>query len=490
MVQALLISIKLYDGRYHGAGEWPPAPARLFQALVAGAGLSGPLDDRHRDALEWLERLDAPVIAAPRQRESRGVTLYVPNNDLDSVGGDPRYVAKIRGSRKVFKPRHFAATIPFIYVWTFEESEESERNAGTVSQLAERLYQFGRGVDFACAWAEQLSKEALEQRVSSYPGTLHRPSPNGRGLALKCPAKGSFKSLDDRYRAYGRRFRVEPLGRTIKQVFTKAPSPRFTLTAYDSPSLHYIFELREHSDEARFATWPMAQIARLVELLRDGATARLCSALPSRRTEIERVIIGRKSDGSNDGPAVDRVRILPLPSVGHYHADRSIRRVLIEVPPNCPLLADDMQWALSGLRLSDANSQNLQVIDIIPAAADAEGMLSHYGIAGDEGYRRWRTVTPAALPNRLPGAASHRRIRWGRRRTAGSVARSVSAPPVLWSRPCVTRGSRWELRQFGSSGSLSRRKVSESRHSQAEHVLRSTGFGMWRSNSPAKSLGR
>ena len=33
MTHSLVISIRLYDGRYHGAGEWPPAPARLFQAL-------------------------------------------------------------------------------------------------------------------------------------------------------------------------------------------------------------------------------------------------------------------------------------------------------------------------------------------------------------------------------------------------------------------------------------------------------------------------
>ena len=35
--RALLIEVRLLDGRYHGAGDWPPAPFRLFQALVAGA---------------------------------------------------------------------------------------------------------------------------------------------------------------------------------------------------------------------------------------------------------------------------------------------------------------------------------------------------------------------------------------------------------------------------------------------------------------------
>jgi CRISPR-associated protein Csb2 len=37
----LVITIHLHDGRYHGMGEWRPSPARLFQALVAGAAQGG-----------------------------------------------------------------------------------------------------------------------------------------------------------------------------------------------------------------------------------------------------------------------------------------------------------------------------------------------------------------------------------------------------------------------------------------------------------------
>src|SRR5579885_2162377 len=51
---ALVIYVRLHDGRYHGGGDWPPSPARLFQALVAGAGLSGPLEESDKEALRWL----------------------------------------------------------------------------------------------------------------------------------------------------------------------------------------------------------------------------------------------------------------------------------------------------------------------------------------------------------------------------------------------------------------------------------------------------
>jgi CRISPR-associated protein Csb2 len=329
------------------------------------------------------------------------VTLYVPNNDLDSVGGDPSRIAEIRGSQKVFKPRLFDDASPFRYVWTFKEDEDSARHAPVICALAERLYQFGRGVDFACAWGEVLDGDLPEEQLFAYPGTVHRPSLGGNGVALKCPVPGSLKSLEDRYRESGRRFHGERRGRSTTQVFTKSPMPQFASTAYDSPARRCAFELRKRSEEADFVAWPLAQIARLVELLRDPAVARLCSALPSKRAEIERVLVGRKMDGSDDIPASDRVRILPLPSIGHPHADRRIRRVVIEVPPGSPLSADDVQWAFSGLELADRNTV------ITPAAdEDGGGMLDHYGVGNRKGHRCWRTVTPAALPD----SAARRRI--------------------------------------------------------------------------------
>lgn len=404
---ALVISIQFYEGRYHGADEWPPAPARLFQALVAGAGLSGHLESGDREGLEWRERLDAPIIGAPRKRDGQSLTLYVPNNDLDKVGGDLRRIAEVRGSRKVFKPRLFDPVTPFIYAWTFKESAEAARNSPIICRLAERLYQFGRGVDFACAWAEELSTEAMEGRLAGYSDSVYRPSSRGAGLALKCPAPGSLKSLDDRHYASGRRFDLEERGKSIRRVFTKPPHPRFTLIAYDSPSSHCVFELHERSDEARFAAWPLAQTARLVELLRDGTVARLCSALPSQRTEIARALVGRKPNGSNSGPSSDRVKVVPLPSIGHPHADRGIRRILIDVPPNCPLRPDDVQWAFSGLELSEADGTKPAEIEVTPADSEnVRSMLANYAIGRGQYHRRWRSVTPAALPE----SAARRRI--------------------------------------------------------------------------------
>src|ERR1700730_2586610 len=108
MDRVLLLSVRFHDGRYHGAGDWPPSPARLFQAMVAGAARGHRLSNGDKSALGWLEMLGAPVIAAPMVRDGQGFTNYVPNNDLDAVGGDPGRVGEIRAP-KLIKPRLFYA---------------------------------------------------------------------------------------------------------------------------------------------------------------------------------------------------------------------------------------------------------------------------------------------------------------------------------------------------------------------------------------------
>src|ERR1043165_7967861 len=85
----LLLTVCWLDDRYHGLlasggpPEWPPSPYRLFQALVAGIARRGELDSALGESLAWLQRLDPPLIIAPRTRPGRVITRFVPNNDSD-----------------------------------------------------------------------------------------------------------------------------------------------------------------------------------------------------------------------------------------------------------------------------------------------------------------------------------------------------------------------------------------------------------------------
>src|SRR5690554_5346460 len=97
----LLVTVRFHDNRYHGSGDWPPSPARLFQALVVSAAGGEKLSSQALEALYWLEGLEAPIIAAPSSYAGQSFRNFVPNNDLDAVGGDPARVSEIRTAKLI-----------------------------------------------------------------------------------------------------------------------------------------------------------------------------------------------------------------------------------------------------------------------------------------------------------------------------------------------------------------------------------------------------
>jgi CRISPR-associated protein Csb2 len=406
---ALVIYVRLHDGRYHGRGDWPPSPARVFQALVAGAGLGGPLREAERTALKWLEKQRDPIIAAPRASQSRrGVLFYMPNNDTDRIEGDPSKTAKIRTATKVFRPRFFDAVIPFVYAWSVGRASEDQQNAEVIRSLTECLYQLGRGVDMAWAWGEMLEDSELDDLLAAHPGQVFRPSKRGDGIALPAPCPDSLVSVEHRYLAYGTRFSYRKEGNGVRVVFRQPPKPRFQPIAYDSPPSRQLFELRDPVAEDAFAPWPLERAYGLVVRLRDAAVERLKRAMPAHSADIDRVLVGRKPDGTNDCQPENRVRIIPLSSVGHIHADHQIRRVLVEVPPSCSLRPDDVQWAFSGLDIVAPDTGEALATLI---RTDDGDFLRNYGVEDDNLRSVWRTVTPAALPE----SAQRRRIDPARR---------------------------------------------------------------------------
>jgi CRISPR-associated protein Csb2 len=431
---ALVIYVRLHDGRYHGRGDWPPSPARLFQALIAGAGLSGPLGGNEREALKWLESLHAPLVAAPRAGQPRrGVLYYMPNNDSDGIEGDPSKMAKIRTATKIFRPYLFDTRIPFMYAWPLGQEPAGQQNAETICSLAERLYQLGRGIDMAWAWGETLEDGKLEGLLAAYPGQVFRPSNNGSGRMLPTAFPGSLESLERRYQAYGERFSYLKDGKKVKVVFRQPPKARFRLEPYNSPPSRQMYELRDPVEEGVFVLWPLERAHGLVVRLRDAAVSRLKGAMPSRAADIDRMLVGRKPDGTNDCPPESRVRIIPLPSIGHMHADREIRRVLVETPPGCLLHPNDIQWAFSGLDLSEPDGGEILATLI---RTDDDSFLGHYGAEYDRASCLWRTVTPAVLPEsarrrRIDPARKVQEAKAGSERRAEQERAAVAAGQAL-----------------------------------------------------------
>lgn len=350
------------------------------------------LADEDAAALRWLEELEPPIVAAPVMRGGQPFQNYVPNNDLDAVGGDLRRIAGIR-TPKAVKPRLFDPADSFLYVWNFPLSDAANRHAPILVGMAEWLYQLGRGVDMAWAWAEMLDADAIEQRLAEYPGIIYRPTKTPGRMVLACPAPGALQSLQVRFQTTQNRF--SPVGpKKGGQIFSQPPRPRFRSVPYNSPAVRLLYELRRAGGaESEFAPWPLARAAELVTIARDRAADQLRCAMPGKQACIERVLIGR------DATEVDkaaRVRIVPLPSVGHVHADYLIRRLLIEIPPNCPIPANDIEWGFSGLDFGPGtdNGDGSEVSGRVLIAAADRRMLERYCTEAST----WRTVTPAALP--------------------------------------------------------------------------------------------
>jgi len=425
MAQHLVLTLRLHEdgsgaARFHGMSqgmpEWPPSPARVYQALIAGAARGNELPEQLVPALEWWERLQPPVIAAPHRTIGQAFSLFVPNNDADSLA-DPQDVSQIR-TGKVVQPSLFPAKQPLLYAW---QLASDAAHVSAIVDAANDLYQLGRGIDMAWAVAEVVSDEELHARLMTYEGVVHRPEPGSQGgRQLACPLQGSLASLLKRHRAS--KLRVEGTGRKARVLFVNPPKPLFHMVPYDTRATEFLFDLRDTAKPGSpLASWPLAGAADLVQQLRglvdedgtpqSGAAKRLWDALRERQPDIAKILIGRNA---SDADKRIRVRIVPIPSIGHHHVNRDIRRVLVEVPPTCPLRADDIAWSFSGLQVKpvkfdQTTGEVSSSIQLVPSAD--RSMLRHYGFDAAIGGRTWRTVTPIAVPE----FAGRRRIEPRRR---------------------------------------------------------------------------
>ena len=386
MTKSLLISVRFHEGRYHGEADrvgdhdaWPPSPGRLFQALLAGAARGGRLQDEDRLALEWLERLDPPRIVAPAVRRGRAVRRFVPNNDLDSKDGDPARVSEIRVP-KSWRPCYFDADIPVLFAWRFETDAAF---AGRICDISARLYQLGRGIDMAWASGQVASDDEAERMLRSHPGVLR--TPGGSGMTA-IPGEGTLDSLIRRFLLNRGKLVTERVGSKTQQLFRQPPKASFGHTGYDAPSRFLHFELR--TPDGGFAPQSLASTEPLLARLRDAAAERLKRAIPEKSQSYERLIVGRQA-GPRD--LAQRIRLIAVPSIGAEHTDPSVRRVAVEVPPDCPIRLDDLKWSFAGLRLPDMpnGKSSGQLV-----STDDDRMARRFV----EPATVFRSITPLALP--------------------------------------------------------------------------------------------
>lgn len=138
----LAFTIRLRLGTYDAglvddppSPEWPPHPARLFCALVAGSPSAG-----EWTALRWLERLPPPEVHASRRLSEESVVQYVVTNRTEAAGGSQTHPGRKHTVRT--KPRVMPAGTRFRMVWPAAQTP-SDHHACLLA-LASRVPYLGR----------------------------------------------------------------------------------------------------------------------------------------------------------------------------------------------------------------------------------------------------------------------------------------------------------------------------------------------------------
>lgn len=380
MTRAISITASFMTARYHGE-EWPPSPARLFQALVAGVNTGGyrKLRPRVENALRWLEQRPAPVILARPTKRAAEYRIAVPNNDMDTVArewaaGRPADPAKLR-TIKIVSPRLIAGEEPHVrYMWTLHEDEDAQAVLNSLRPLSHCVYALGWGLDMAYAEAE-LRQELQDGGYEEWLPT------NATGQRLPIPAPGYTEDLQEAYRRFVSResssgvnadtrataYRLQPY---IRRGVSQCPSRVFQLCRPDgvttlSKGWHAAMEI---------AGW----------LRHASAEALRAEGYPG---DINGFVLGHTADDSD--PSF-RLSFVPLPSIGHEHADGRIRRVMIVEPAT----ADGSTVELLAGKLMGTTVTDNGGVEVCALAPLVDRKVTAFYTAR---AMRWRTVTPVVL---------------------------------------------------------------------------------------------
>src|ERR1022692_121662 len=372
----LHLVVRFLTDRYHGS-DWPPSPARLYQALVAGAKTGAPGKQwgvRHQTALEWFERLGPPEIFARPSLAGKQFTLFVPNNSLDGA-------VSTRTSKPVaphILTGHCPGAPDVVYRWPIENAGAARDHLALLDQIASRLCALGWGVDFAAAIA-QLADETPS------PGGLEHFMPGARGgSALRIPAPGFLEHLEECHRAFTSRITKEGVNPYTRP--TRFGQARYQRAQSWHPRRSIAFELETPEGGAFAARWVQAQT--VAAWVRHAAGEALKQEDLSQAW-IDSFVLGHTAPDDLG----NRLSFVPIPSIGHQHSDGGIRRVLIVEPPEAEAGAealDLLRLKLPGWALTDEHRVRRALL--APLRDESKVLPFYKGEA-----IVWQTVTPVVL---------------------------------------------------------------------------------------------
>lgn len=377
-------------GHFHGA-EWPPSPARLFQALVAAThrGAHGLLHSDVRDrALEWFESCPPPTILAIATEPSRELIIgYVPNNDNGESKDFREHVKTAKSLRLHPLPPECQVT----YQWEFAAEGDSAQHVDVVSAMASLITYLGRTVDLVYARGEVRAEplvDALGERTLWQP----REMPGGEWLVPSTGFLGWCK----------RRFphsvsEVPPDFTNSRQVkYSNAPSG----SGDEVPSA--LFELcRTDGSLMRFDPRRLREAAGM---MRHVFSCWLESNPRMRRhygeDRVARLLLGHRSAGRAGPSEGGHFGIVPVPSMNvDFTADGDMRRVFVLGwginDSEDRALFGDLTRGIDGMKLLD-RGRSVGFLHI--ARPDTQRRtLAFWSTLAGQPAKTWRTVSPIIL---------------------------------------------------------------------------------------------
>lgn len=373
----LNLTVRFLTDRYHGL-EWPPSPARLFKALVAGARTGKPAlewNPRWEAALIWLEGLRAPSIEARHKTDGSRYTMFVPNNSLD--GSVNTRTAKEVAPKILVE--HSPGEPDVVYRWELPDEEKAKEHTSALDELCARLRTLGWGIDFAAASAR------MERELEQHPA-MERFTPDQAGSArLSVPVAGSLADLERSHEKFLKRISprgIDPYTRAIH--FGEA---RYR-GGWSPQRRRWIgFQLEGLGGAPFGKDWE--QVQTVAAWLRHAAGAVLANE-ELEQSWIDSYVLGHTTD-TDIGR---RLSFLPLPSIGHRHSDGRVRRVVLTEPPGVSQAdreaLDLLKVKLSGFTLTDEGGVARAVL--VPLEP-GDWVTRLYTLRAS----RWETVTPVVL---------------------------------------------------------------------------------------------
>ena len=381
---ALELQIRFLDDRYHGAGEWPPDPARLFQALVhgghVGAG-SASWTEAHNAALEWLSALPPPEIEYRPTQAGRAFSIFVPNNSLDRTKQSTKTTKRVA-------PRLLANRIgdgpDLVYRWDTSDSDEVRAHLLALDQLAARLLALGWGIDIAAAVAR------LDQRPRRRGYETFAPTKRG-GRSLRTLAPGLLAHLRERHEESRRR--ITPEGVNPYTRPTDFRLARYHRVSEGSSRRWYGFKLQRLDGESFSLPW--REVPKAAAWLRHMAGEAMREEYgPEDQGWIDSYVLGHTAEHEMGV----RLSYIPLPSIGHPYSDGGVRRALIVEPPEVggrdAETLDLLRIKAPGRRLTRAGDRRPEAV--MTSLAVGDGVLQRY-VRTARPACSWRTATPVIL---------------------------------------------------------------------------------------------